>query len=103
MEEWVLTSPVVQSKTTVKYRVVSCTLDLEAVVSPGAGAGLVAVQLRSDLNEPLYHTYTGAVATTLIKQLNVANLATKSLHKRIIERLTADGILPPGAITGTPD
>lgn len=102
MEELVLTSPVVESKTTTKYRVASVTLDLDTRASVADGPGLIAITLRSDLNEALYHTYTGTIATTLIKQLNVVNLSTKSLHKRIIERLVADGVLV-GTVSGVPD
>lgn len=43
---------------------------------------------------------TGAV---LINALNNANLSTKSLVKRIYERLQTDGHLAAGAIAGTPD
>jgi len=47
--------------------------------------------------------YSGPVATTLMNQLNTVNLSTNSLHKRIMERLVADGKLPAGTVTGTPD
>ena len=47
--------------------------------------------------------YTGAVAGTMIQQLNKANLSTKSLERRIIERLQLDGYLPAGTINGFPD
>jgi hypothetical protein len=43
---------------------------------------------------------TGAV---LLNQLNNANLSTKSLVKRVIERLQTDGYLGAGAVSGTPD
>lgn len=102
MEELILTSPVVQSKTTTKYRVASITLDLDTRASAGDPPGLIAITLRSNLNEAIYHTYTGTIASTLIRQLNVVNLSTKSLHKRIIERLVSDGILE-GTISGVPD
>lgn len=41
-------------------------------------------------------------ALTLIQQLNKANLTTKSLERRVMERAIADGKLA-GTITGTPD
>lgn len=47
-------------------------------------------------------TYTGAVAVTMITQLNKANLSTLSLQRRIFERLIADGLIQ-GTISGTPD
>ena len=45
---------------------------------------------------------TAASATAMIKQLNTANLTTKSMQKRILEKLSADGFLP-GTVQGTPD
>lgn len=42
-------------------------------------------------------------AVKMMKQLNTANLTTKSLHKRVLEKLSADGKIPPGTTTGTPD
>lgn len=49
--------------------------------------------------------YTGAVATTLMTQLNKVNLSTagNSLHERVIDRLTADGKIPSGTRSGSPD
>jgi len=49
--------------------------------------------------------YSGAVATTLMNQLNTLNLSTagNSLHQRIIARLIADGKIPSGTASGTPD
>jgi hypothetical protein len=35
--------------------------------------------------------------------LNKVNLSTKSLHRRIIEQLQADGLLGTGTISGAPD
>ena len=46
--------------------------------------------------------WSGTDATTLMKALNKANLSTKSLHKRIMEKAVADGKLS-GTISGTPD
>src|SRR5687767_11917853 len=42
------------------------------------------------------------VATNLMVALNKANLSTKSLHKRVLERLVTDGHIA-GTIGGTPD
>lgn len=49
-----------------------------------------------------HESYKGSEATTLMALLNKANLATKSLHRRILERLIADGRLS-GTISGAPD
>ena len=34
--------------------------------------------------------------------LNTSNLSVKSLYKRTIEKLQADGFLPAGTVTGSP-
>lgn len=46
--------------------------------------------------------YNGQIATSLMVALNKANLATKSLHKRILEYLVTDGKMA-GTITGAVD
>jgi len=46
--------------------------------------------------------YAGNEATALMTVLNSANLSTKSLYKRVIEKLQADGHLPAGSVTGSP-
>jgi hypothetical protein len=108
MEELVLTEPIVKPEVTVPervsstYRVMAITLNLEAV-SPSSGEpGFVHIVLRDNLNAPFTHTYEGQVATDMIKALNKANLTTKSMHKRILEKLSTDGVLP-GTVTGAPD
>jgi len=103
MEELALTDPVVvPAKTTAKYRVVSLTLSLEHVVLPASVPGAVFIHLRDNNHEPRSYTYDGQTAQDMITFLNTANLTTKSLHKRILERLSADGLLP-GTVVGTPD
>lgn len=47
-------------------------------------------------------TYQGDEAKNLMVALNKANLSTKSLHKRILEKLINDGHLA-GTISGTPE
>ncbi len=46
--------------------------------------------------------YEGSIAMTLLLALNTANLTIKSLERRVLERLIADGLLA-GAVTGLPD
>jgi hypothetical protein len=46
--------------------------------------------------------YDGQEAMTIMQALNKANLSTKSLHRRIMEKLLADGHLE-GTISGAPD
>lgn len=101
-EELVLTTPITESKTTTKYKILSFTMDLEQASGPNGEPGLVAIRLRSDVGEIFNHAYRGPTAITMIKQLNVVNLTTKSLIKRIMERLATDGILP-GVVQGTPE
>ena len=47
--------------------------------------------------------WDGATAVALMTGLNKANLSIKSLHKRVIEQAQADGKLPAGSVTGSPD
>lgn len=97
MEELVLSDPVVvPEKVTNKYHVISFMMDIVAL------DGLVQIVLRDNNNELSNYSYQGAEATTMIKQLNTANLTTKSMHKRILEKLSNDGLLP-GTVTGVPD
>jgi len=48
-------------------------------------------------------TLEGAEAKTLAQQMNTGNFSTKSLHTRILEKLLADGKLPAGTISGSPE
>jgi len=113
-EELILTDPIVPAAPppTTKYRVSAFTMDLEALAAPAAAPpsqpapvpepGLVSIKLKDDTGKYSFYQYTGAVAVTMIKQLNTANLTTKSMQKRILEKLSADGLLP-GTVQGTPD
>lgn len=66
-----------------------------------------AVLVVGDDNTQKQITYSdedgGTTIATLLAALNTANLSTKSLQRRILERLVADGYLPAGTVTGTPD
>lgn len=57
---------------------------------------------RGDNGEYTSVGWDGTDATTLMVALNKANLSTKSLHKRIMEKAVADGKLS-GTISGVPD
>jgi hypothetical protein len=101
-EELELTDPVViPEKTTHKYRVITLTLSTELGATP-ADPGLIAILLRDNNGEPSNYQYTGQTAINMIKQLNTANLTTKSMHKRILEQLNKDGLLV-GSVVGTPE
>lgn len=47
-------------------------------------------------------SYVGQEAATMMQALNKANLTIKSLHRRVMEKLLADGKLT-GLIEGLPD
>jgi hypothetical protein len=96
-EQLNLSAPVVHP-TLSSYKVERTTLDRGQVEALAE----IVIQLRGVNGEVFVHRYFGATARTLITQLNVANLTTTSLEKRILQRLTADGVLS-GTITGTPE
>jgi hypothetical protein len=107
MEELVLTDPVVVPETvTSTFRVIAVLMDTEAaqqIPGPGAEVGpQVRIRLKDNFGKSYEHLYSGQVALDYIKFINTANFTTKSLHKRILERLSTDGVLP-GTVTGTPD
>ena len=62
----------------------------------------MVIELRDNLDKLSSYTYGGQTAQDMIKFLNTANLTTKSMHKRVLERLSSDGLLP-GTVVGTPD
>lgn len=47
--------------------------------------------------------YTGVTADNLMKTLNNANNSTKSMHRRTLEKLNADGLLNGTTFSGSPD
>lgn len=63
---------------------------------------VIQVTLSGANGQKLTHGWHGATATTLIVQLNKANLSTTSLHRRVIDRLISDGVLS-GSVAGAPD
>lgn len=91
MEQLDLTSPV----SVTDYRVRKIVLDWAAAI--------IKIRVVDTTGDESTHTYTGETATTLMTQLNKIDLSTNSLHKRILDRLVADGKLPAGTVTGTPD
>lgn len=62
----------------------------------------IEIILRGENGERRNVSYQGDIAAALMTALNVANLSVKSLHRRVIERLIADGHLA-GTISGSPD
>ena len=97
-ERITLTSPiVVPASSTTDYEVARLLLDPHR--------SLFTVVVRSNRGELLSATRQGPVALTLIRQLNKANGATKSLERRALEWLQTqpEGAPLAGAITGTAD
>jgi hypothetical protein len=115
-EELILTDPVVPPTPapTTRYRVSAFTMDLEVIVpstelpppppapQPVPEPGMVSIKLKDDTGKYSTYQYKGKQAVQMIQTLNTANLSTKSLQKRILEKLSADGFLP-GTVSGTPD
>ena len=74
---------------------------VDALVLDWAGAR-IDVRVSGTNGEKKSFTYTGTTATTLMIALNKANLTTKSLQRRILERLVTDGLYA-GTVSGSPD
>ena len=60
----------------------------------------IRIELRGENGETLEFSYDGDEARSLMLALNKANLSTKSLHKRIMEKLINDGLID-GTISGS--
>ena len=107
MEELVLTEPDVKpEEVTTSYRVIRMVLDWRALSAPIPGeppqSGLVVIVCESNLGALLTHEYTGDEAIDLMKWMNTANFSTTSMHKRILQKLSNDGVFN-GTVTGAPD
>jgi len=105
MEDFVLAvAEVVPEVTTDTYRLIGLVLDWERA--------FIGIRLRGENGEIKSFTYGGdapgvtpedkSTALALMVALNKANLTIKSLHRRVLERLIADGKLS-GSISGSPD
>lgn len=100
-ETYTLTTPIVpvEPMTTSYY--------LVRFVVERAPVARLSVLIQSNAGDRIEVRYSddagGTTAATLISNLNTANLSTKSLQRRLFDRLAADGYLPAGAVTGTPD
>ena len=75
------------------YHILKVTLDWES--------SIIEINLIATTGERITCTYTSTEAINLMVILNTVNLSLKSLHKRILEKLLADGKLPTGTTTGT--
>jgi len=100
-EDLTLAAPVRVDAGATRFRIARVSFDWESaridiVLRAWDGAAFVG-SYRLDVS------YEGAVATTLMVQLNKVNLATRSLQQRVLDRLIADGKIPAGAVGGTVD
>lgn len=89
-----------------KIRVVGMRLDMEEMTAIGGTApapGMVDIRLRDNTGLLIQAQYTGPEAIDLMKWMNTANFSVNSMQKRVLQKLSADGKLPPGTVTGTPD
>lgn len=102
MEQLELADPETEVKTTSHYRVISLHLDWELTILAGGEPGVVFIQLRDNNGELFSHKYLGNEATDMMKWMNTANFSVNSMHKRILQKLSNDGVLP-GTVTGSPD
>ena len=66
------------------------------------GDARIVIGLVGENGEKFSFSYEGTEATSLMVSLNKANLTIKSLHRRIMEKLEADGQLT-GVVSGFPD
>jgi predicted anti-sigma-YlaC factor YlaD len=49
-----------------------------------------------------YDSSTSPTGATLLHSLNTANFTVNSLVKAVFNRLIADGVIPAGSVSGTP-
>lgn len=91
-ESLTLTSPANKSQT--KWDINYLTLNWQEAI--------ITVKLTGNNGEIFFHSYTGSTATTMMIQLNKANLTSNSLQKRIFTQLINDGLIA-GSVTGSPD
>jgi len=102
VEELELAEPIIIPEVrTSKFRVI--TLCLELPKPDGSAAALIRIILADNNNKQIQHNYHGIDAEILIQWINTANFSTQSLHKRMLQKLSAEGVLPAGEVTGFPD
>ncbi len=78
------------------YSFVRLVLDLEA-------QKIEAVVRQNPDGGLFYGMWTGATAVTLLTALNTANLSTASLVKRLLLKMSTDGFIPAGTVSGVPN
>lgn len=88
------TTEVTPEVITTNYKVVYLMMDWENK--------LITIRVRGTNGEIKSFLYEDTIATNLMTALNKIDLTIKSLHRRILERLNADGYLI-GSVEGVPD
>jgi len=107
-EELTLTDPVVvPEKVTDTYSVSALTLDsvvnAEMALPPAVSTpGMVLVTVRDNFGVTNTHRYTGQLAQDMIKYLNTGDFTVESMHRKILQKLSLDGLLV-GTVSGTPE
>jgi hypothetical protein len=102
-EEYQLTDPIVIPEVvTSKYKVIAMNLNMESAFADSE-PGLVLIELKDNNGVRSNYTYEGQQAIDMMKWMNTANFSTTSMQKRVLQKLSQDGKLPAGDITGTVD
>ncbi len=98
-EKLVLTTPIPGTADRTNYKIIQVNLNW----AEDAPHAFLKVRLEGD-DETFksVELSSGEQARTDMRALNKANLTTSSMHKRIMQKLIADGHLE-GTISGTPD
>lgn len=89
-----LTAPINQNITTSTWKVVFLQMDMES--------SRIIIRVKSNLDVYKEILYEGQIAIDYMKALNLMNFSTNSMQKRILQRLSTDGVLV-GAVSGVPD
>lgn len=95
-----LTNPIIRP-TIISYRISSILLDWDSL-GDDSGPGTIYIKIVGSDGSSLEFRYDGVIAHNLMSTLNNANLSTKSLQRRILEKLSLDNNNLKGNITGTP-
>lgn len=94
MEELELTNPqIIPARTTTRYKLVHFAIWDEPPQ--------VVVHVRGSNDELVVEREEGPAARTLIANLNTANLATKSLNRRLLEWVAGRRADLSGTVSGT--
>lgn len=92
-ESLTLTTPIAQPSITA-YHLIQLNMNIELQN--------VFMAARSDIGTVVTRSVDGAVAVNLMHTLNTANLSVKSLQRRALEYMAAQGDFA-GSVSGTPD